>query len=72
MKDSISISLPEVLKRKLDKLTKQDQVNRSDVVREALREYFARREFQRLRSSLVREAEKRGLYTDEDIFRQVS
>jgi metal-responsive CopG/Arc/MetJ family transcriptional regulator len=72
MKDSISISLPGVLKRKLDKLTKQDQVNRSDVVREALREYFTRREFQRLRSSLVVEAEKRGLYTDEDIFRQVS
>jgi metal-responsive CopG/Arc/MetJ family transcriptional regulator len=72
MKDSISISLPGVLKRKLDKLTKQDQVKRSDVVREALREYFTRREFQRLRSSLVVEAEKRGLYTDEDIFRQVS
>ena len=72
MKDSISISLPGVLKRKLDKLTKQDQVNRSDVVRVALREYFIRREFQRLRSSLVVEAEKRGLYTDEDIFRQVS
>ena len=61
-----------MLKRKLDKLTKQDQVNRSDVVREALREYFIRREFQRLRSSFVVEAEKRGLYTDEDIFRQVS
>ena len=72
MKDSISISLPGVLKRKLDKLTKQDQVNRSDIVREALREYFTRREFQLLRSSLVVEAEKRGLYTDEDIFRQVS
>ena len=72
MKESINISLPGVLKRKLDKLTKQDQVNRSDVVREALQEYFTRREFQRLRSSLVVEAEKRGLYTDEDIFRQVS
>ena len=43
MKDSISISLPGVLKRKLDKLTKQDQVNRSDVVREALREDSTRR-----------------------------
>ncbi|MGZ8436309.1 MAG: CopG family ribbon-helix-helix protein [Candidatus Binatia bacterium] len=72
MKDSISISLPGVLKRKLDKLTKQEQVNRSDVIRDALRQYFSRREFQRLRSSLVLEAEKRGIYTDEDVFRQVS
>jgi metal-responsive CopG/Arc/MetJ family transcriptional regulator len=72
MKDSISVSLPAVLKRKLDKLTKQERINRSDVVRDALREYFTRREFQRLRSSLVLEAEKRGIYTDEDVFRQVS
>lgn len=72
MKDSISISLPGVLKRKLDKLTKQEQIKPSDVVREALREYFIRREFQRLRSSLLVEAEKRKLYTDEDVFRQVS
>jgi metal-responsive CopG/Arc/MetJ family transcriptional regulator len=72
MKDTINISLPGVLKRKLDKLTKQEQLNRSDVVRDALREYFARREFQRLRSALLLEAEKRGIYADEDVFRQVS
>lgn len=72
MKDSISISLPAVLKRKLDKLTKQEQINRSDVVRDALSEYFTRREFQRLRSSLMLEAEKRGIYTDEDVFHQIS
>lgn len=72
MKDTINISLPGVLKRKLDRLTKQEQLNRSDVVRDALREYFARREFQRLRSALLLEAEKRGIYTDEDVFRQVS
>jgi metal-responsive CopG/Arc/MetJ family transcriptional regulator len=72
MKDTINISLPGVLKRKLDRLAKQEQLNRSDVVREALREYLARREFQRLRSALLLEAEKRGIYTDEDVFRQVS
>lgn len=31
MKDSVSMSLPEVLKRKLDKLTKQEQFNRIEV-----------------------------------------
>ncbi len=72
MRETITISLPAGLRRRLDKLTKQESLNRSDVVREALRQYFARREFQRLRASLVPEAEKRGLYTDEDVFRQVS
>ncbi|MBI2989368.1 MAG: ribbon-helix-helix protein, CopG family [Deltaproteobacteria bacterium] len=72
MRETITISLPAGLRRRLDKLTRQESLNRSDVVREALRQYFARREFQRLRASLVPEAEKRGLYTDEDVFRQVS
>ena len=72
MKETINISLPAVFKRKLDKISKQEHLNRSEVVREALREYFVRREFQRLRSTLVPEAEKRGIYTDDDVFRQVS
>lgn len=72
MRETITISLPVWLRRRLDKLTREEHLNRSDVVREALRQYFARKEFQRLRATLVPEGEKRGLYTDEDIFRQVS
>lgn len=72
MRETITISLPTWLRRRLDKLTRDENLNRSDVVREALRQYFARREFQRLRAALVPEAEKRGLYTDEDIFREIS
>ena len=72
MRETLTISLPAWLRRRLDQLTREENLNRSDVVREALRQYFARREFQRLRATLVPEAEKRGLYTDEDIFREVS
>lgn len=72
MRETMTISLPAWLRRRLDKLTKEERLNRSDVVREALRQYLARREFQRLRTILVPEAEKRGLYTDEDVFREVS
>ena len=72
MRETITISLPTKVKRRLDKLTREENLNRSDVVREALRQYFARREFQRLRATLVPEAQRRGIYTDEDIFREVS
>jgi len=72
MRQTITISIPKSIKQKLDKLTKQEQVNRSDIVREALREYLAKQEFRRLRKILVPEAEKRGIYTDEDVFNQVS
>lgn len=72
MRETLTISLPFSLRKQLDQAVKEDQLNRSDVIREALRRYFAIREFRRLRGILVPLAEKRGLFTDEDIFRHVS
>jgi metal-responsive CopG/Arc/MetJ family transcriptional regulator len=70
MRETITISLPRVIKQKLDELTRREHLNRSDVIREALRQYFARQEFRRLRGLMVPEAERRGIYTDEDVFRR--
>jgi metal-responsive CopG/Arc/MetJ family transcriptional regulator len=72
MRETITISLPKSIKQKLDQIIKKQHLNRSDVVREALRQYFAREEFRRLRGLLVPEGERRDLYTDEDIFQKVS
>jgi metal-responsive CopG/Arc/MetJ family transcriptional regulator len=72
MRETITISIPKSLRQKLDGLIKKEHLNRSDVIREALRQYFARQEFRRLRDMMVPEGERRGLYTDEDVFREVS
>jgi len=72
MRETISISLPKSIKQKLDRETRTERLNRSDIIREALRQYFARKEFRRLRGLMVPEAERRGIYTDEDVFRKVS
>ena len=72
MRESISISLPEDLKDELDRVTRADGVSRSDVVREAVREYLFVRQFRALRQRLAPYAEAQGIYTDEDVFREVS
>ena len=72
MRETITISLPSSIKKKLDKIVKSEHLNRSYVVREALRQYFAVQEFRRLRRLMAPEAEKQGVYTDEDVFRLVS
>jgi len=72
MRATMTISLPKWLKQKLDQITRKEHMNRSDIVREALRQYLVKQEFRRLRNLTIPEAEKRGLYTDEDIFREVS
>jgi metal-responsive CopG/Arc/MetJ family transcriptional regulator len=72
MRETITISLPKSLRQKLDGMIKKEHLNRSDIIREALRQYFARQEFRRLRAIMVPEGERRGLYTDEDVFREIS
>jgi metal-responsive CopG/Arc/MetJ family transcriptional regulator len=72
MRETITISLPKSLRQKLDGMIKKEHLNRSDIIREALRQYFARQEFRRLRALMVPEGERRGFYTDEDVFREIS
>ena len=72
MRESISISLPAELKADLDRFTEAECVSRSDLFREALREYLFIRRFRALRRELMPYAEAQGLYTDEDVFRAFS
>lgn len=72
MRQTITISLPAALKKKLTEAVKQEHTNRSDIVREALRQYFAREEFQRLRGIMVPKAARTGVFTDEDVFKKIS
>ncbi len=72
MRQTLSISLPEDLKKELDALSEAEGVSRSDEVRESLRDYLFVRRFRALRSRLIAKARARGTYTDEDVFDQVS
>jgi metal-responsive CopG/Arc/MetJ family transcriptional regulator len=72
MRESISISLPEDLKTELDRLTEAEGVSRSDLVREALRDYLFVRRFRALRQELLPYAEAQGLFTDQDVFNAIS
>ena len=72
MRESVTISLPASLKKKLDQATKRGHVNRSDIVRDALRQYFALQDFRVIREKAIAEAEARGIFTDEDVFKEIS
>ncbi len=72
MRETIAISVSKSIKQKLDWMIEKEQINQGDIIREALRQYFARQEFRRIRQFMIPEAEQRGIYTDEDVFRRVS
>ena len=69
---SISVRLPEELQKRLDEAVEAEQTNRSEILREALSTYLKLREFQRLRREMIPTAEAHDVYTDEDVFEDVS
>jgi len=72
MRDAITISVPGDLRRRIDEMAKGLRRGRSDLVREALEQYLARAEFRRLRRAAIPEAERRGLFSDDDAFERIS
>jgi len=72
MRQTVTISIPEELKRELDEVTRQEGVSRSDVIRESLCDYLFVRRFRSLRNRMLPDAEAQDVYTDEDVFNRVS
>jgi metal-responsive CopG/Arc/MetJ family transcriptional regulator len=72
MRSTITISVPEQMKSELEKLSREDGVSRSDIVRESLRDYLFIRRFRSMRKSMMSKASANGVYTDQDVFDRVS
>lgn len=72
MRQSISISLPEETKDELDRFIDARGRSRSEVVREAVQEYLFVHRFRALRRRLIPYAEAEEIYTDDDVFREMS
>lgn len=73
MRDAkITVKVPYKIKRRLDSLAQKTHLRKSDIVASALDRYLAVKEFGAIRQELIPEAQKRGLYTDEDVFKAIS
>ena len=69
---SLTIRIPEKLRRQLNKLSKEKQQPVSDLVRDSLRRYVAIERFRELRKQTMPFAEAQRYLTDEDVFRDIS
>lgn len=72
MQSSLTVSIPSQIKRKLDTVSKKEHMRKGEIVRDALKQYFAQNEFQKLRKMVIPKAQKRGYFTDEDVFKAIS
>ena len=72
MRETVTISLPQAVRRELDRVAKEEGVSRSDLLRQSLEDFLFVRRFRRLRQRMMAAAQTRGIYTDEDVFTRVS
>jgi metal-responsive CopG/Arc/MetJ family transcriptional regulator len=72
LRESVTISLTKELKEKLDKIAKDEKVNRSDIVKSALKQYLSIIEFRKIRSKMLLKAEMSGIYDEEDVYKIIS
>lgn len=72
MRKVLSVSLPKEMANRLNRITQQGEMTRSEVVKRALREFLFRYELEEIREKLVPKARAKGIFIDEDVFRMVS
>ena len=72
MRETVTISLPQAIRRELDRVAKEEGVSRSEVLRQSLEDFLFVRRFRQLRQRMMAAAQAQGIYTDEDVFNRVS
>jgi predicted transcriptional regulator len=72
MNQTLTIRLPEDLRKSLEAISEAQQKPISDLVRDSIRRYIAIQRFRQLRNTTLPLAEAQGILTDEDVFELVS
>jgi metal-responsive CopG/Arc/MetJ family transcriptional regulator len=72
MRETVTISLPQGIRRELDKVAREEGLSRSDVLRQSLEDFLFVRRFRQLRQRMMAAAQAQGIFTDEDVFPRVS
>lgn len=72
MSQTITIRIPDEMRKELEELSKAEHKPVSDLVRDSLRRYISIHRFRQLRNMTLPFAESSGILTDEDVFKILS
>ena len=72
MKKTLTIRIPEDLRKDLQELSKAESKPVSELVRESIQRYVVISKFRKLRNQVLPFAEAQRILTDEDIFHTIS
>ncbi len=72
MRSILSVSLPEKLSDELEKVSKSTGRSKSDIVKESISLYLWEAKFRKMKKRLAAKAKKRGVVTENDVFKVIS
>jgi len=72
MRETVTISLTGEIKKKLDEIASKENINRSEIVKNALKQYFSVIEFRRIRKLMIPKAEKAKIFSEDDVYKIIS
>ncbi|RME76481.1 MAG: hypothetical protein D6784_05775 [Chloroflexi bacterium] len=72
MADTVTITLPGRVKSILETITEQEGIPVDELINAAIEEYLFFRQLRLLRQRMIAKAQAQGIYSEEDIFDQIS
>ena len=72
MKQTLTVRLPDDLRKELQQISDSEAKPISDLVRESIQRYVSIYNFRKLRNTVLPFAEAQGILTDENVFRSIS
>jgi predicted transcriptional regulator len=60
------------MKKKLDEIAYEENKNRSEIIKTALKQYFSVLEFRRIRNLMIPKAENAGIFSEDDVYKKIS
>ncbi|MHB1336383.1 MAG: ribbon-helix-helix protein, CopG family [Candidatus Humimicrobiaceae bacterium] len=72
MRETVTISLTNEMKKKLDEIAKNESLNRSEVIKTALNQYFSVVEFRKIRNLLIPKAQEVKIFSEDDVYKLIS
>ncbi len=72
MEHVITINIQDDMKKQIDEISKIKNKTVNDLITESIAKFIKVERFNRIRETVVPYAEKQSIYTDEDVFEQIS
>jgi len=72
MGQTMTVRIPDDLRKDLKEISKKEGMPISDLVRESLKKYVLLYRFRKLRELILPFAEAQGILTDEDVYKLIS